>query len=224
MVNTFLPHPLRQKEYNTGEYNTGVYTEDLKDIFQNIARDLDFRRVQKQWVEAKQIILLHEDLELLEGLLDFPIRVPDETVQVRIKLLVRKYKELGYYYTRNLETGDLGKIEKTSTLPIKEPRSEIRVLKLGFCYHPAVRMWFGYTNALRLYHDLIKENWTTREFKSQKIRTVNPLFRPTEPLIVPPWFGRPDIHTSHRSKLVEKYPEHYGKLYSEQPGLSYVWP
>ena len=42
---------------------------------------------------------------------------------------------------------------------------------------------------------------------------------------LPPWFGRDDVHLSHRSKLVEKDPEHYAPLFPDTlPGLDYVWP
>ena len=41
----------------------------------------------------------------------------------------------------------------------------------------------------------------------------------------PPWFGNEKIHASHRSNLLRKDPEFYGKYgWTEPDNLEYVWP
>ena len=41
----------------------------------------------------------------------------------------------------------------------------------------------------------------------------------------PPWFGDDAFHASHRSNLLRKNPEHYGKLgWTEPDNLPYIWP
>ena len=38
---------------------------------------------------------------------------------------------------------------------------------LGWAHHPAVRMWFGYTDFLAIYYNAIVTEWVTRGFKHQ---------------------------------------------------------
>ena len=42
---------------------------------------------------------------------------------------------------------------------------------------------------------------------------------------VPAWNADPAVHESHRSKLVQKAPEHYRPLFPDvRDDLDYVWP
>ncbi|WP_395817144.1 hypothetical protein [Curtobacterium flaccumfaciens] len=42
---------------------------------------------------------------------------------------------------------------------------------------------------------------------------------------IPPWNDDEALHVSHRSKLVQKAPEHYRELFPDVPDdLDYVWP
>ena len=42
--------------------------------------------------------------------------------------------------------------------------------------------------------------------------------------LLPPWLGGRALHRSHRSALVRKDPDHYGRKFSEPDDLPYVWP
>ena len=42
---------------------------------------------------------------------------------------------------------------------------------------------------------------------------------------MPPWLGNPDLHLSHRSRLIAKDPRFYSPLFpGTDPDLEYVWP
>jgi len=41
---------------------------------------------------------------------------------------------------------------------------------------------------------------------------------------LPPWLGDEALHRSHRSALLRKDPEYYGRFFDEPLDLPYVWP
>ena len=42
---------------------------------------------------------------------------------------------------------------------------------------------------------------------------------------MPPWLGAPELHLSHRSRLIAKDPRFYTELFPDtDPDLEYVWP
>jgi len=86
--------------------------------------------------------------------------------------------------------------------------------------HPAVLMWWGYENALRLYMNKCIHEWIRRGYNNtMQIAEV------TEPVEMPPWFGNEKFHASHRSNLLRKNHEWYGQFgWSETDQLPYVWP
>lgn len=94
--------------------------------------------------------------------------------------------------------------------------------KRGWRHHTAIRMWKGYAGCLVIYYNTMLDEWECRgknniKLKHQALGRLNP--RP------PPWLGDWEFHASHRSNLLLKAPEHYGKFgWSELPGLPYVWP
>lgn len=81
---------------------------------------------------------------------------------------------------------------------------------------------------LAQYGIVICEEWVGRGYKDSLL----PYFKALEaeyeesetPLILPHWHGG-DIHRSHQSNLIRKYPEHYGSFYPDVPDdLPYLWP
>src|SRR5210317_2524433 len=90
----------------------------------------------------------------------------------------------------------------------------------GWANHPATRMWRGYEPALRQYMRAIILEWTARGYKNN-MEIPNP-----EDYELPPWWGREEIHASHRSALLEKdFEFYYGKWsWEDEPKLAYVWP
>ena len=92
----------------------------------------------------------------------------------------------------------------------------------GWKHHPAVRMWEGYTDALKIYYNTIVEEWVSRGYKNNmKLYSMG-----TMPILVgrPEWFGRKDFHDAHKSNLLRKDKEFYGKYNWDVPDdLPYLW-
>jgi hypothetical protein len=102
-----------------------------------------------------------------------------------------------------------------------------RTNRKGWRNHPAVKMWRGYeTFLVKVYLKEIMDEWTGRGFKNTKCQqhyeelctlVDNKLQRPS-------WLNS-RFCICHRSNLIRKKPEYYGKLWPEIPDdLEYIWP
>ncbi|RIQ20736.1 MSMEG_6728 family protein [Jiangella rhizosphaerae] len=108
----------------------------------------------------------------------------------------------------------------------------------GWRHHPAASMWAGYEEALTRYGLDVCAQWCTlghgdtcaATLRSdlaaatgiRNVRTQPELAAAGE---LPPWLGDEEFHRSHRSSLVRKDPEHYGRCFPNVPAdLPYVWP
>jgi len=96
--------------------------------------------------------------------------------------------------------------------------------------HPAVLMWKGYEGLLiKVYLKEIMLEWINRGFKNEKcqqhyLRLCNVLEKRSIPVIKPVWFCK-EIFDSHKSNLIRKNIEYYGKLWPNMTNnLPYVWP
>ena len=83
--------------------------------------------------------------------------------------------------------------------------------------HPAVKMWQGYEDALRIYLRTIILEWIRRGYKNNM--TI-PNFTTCK---IPNWIGDEKFHASHRSNLKRKNAEYY-KNFTEPIDLPYIWP
>ena len=106
----------------------------------------------------------------------------------------------------------------------------LTVPNYGWKNHPAVKMWAGCEESLLRYGLFICLEWTGRGFKDSlyeyfwdEIEKTFP--RADEDILVPSWIGNQQFHASHRSNLLRKDTEHYGKFgWSEPNDLPYYWP
>jgi len=89
--------------------------------------------------------------------------------------------------------------------------------------HPAYKMWEGYTSALILYYNAIVNEWISRGYNN----SMPIIYQCPEELLeleYPPWFGRDDFHDAHKSNLLRKDKEFYGKYNWDVPDdLPYLW-
>ncbi|KNC19701.1 hypothetical protein AC792_04810 [Arthrobacter sp. RIT-PI-e] len=98
----------------------------------------------------------------------------------------------------------------------------------GWVRHPAIRMWMGYVPALTAYGLAVVSEWVSRGHADSTYRQIlefapEVLDDPHVPL--PPWFGEPGLHLSHRSNLIQKAPEVYRERFPGTPeDLPYSWP
>jgi hypothetical protein len=107
----------------------------------------------------------------------------------------------------------------------------------GWRHHPAVKMWRGCEEALGRYTFTVCEIWIeaggadtvaatmTAELAALGLREVRSQPELAEAGALPPWLGDDEFHRSHRSSLLRKEPDHYGRLFADVPDdLPYVWP
>jgi hypothetical protein len=85
--------------------------------------------------------------------------------------------------------------------------------------HPAVNMWRGYVGALSEYGDCVIAEWISRGYRNNMEIIGVPVSS------YPLWLGDENFHLSHRSNLVRKAPDYYGKIWPNVPvDLPYIWP
>jgi hypothetical protein len=92
----------------------------------------------------------------------------------------------------------------------------------GWLNHPCTQMWRGYELALAEYQaDCIRE-WEARGYNNTMERVVIP---DDVDLQYPNWLGDKAFHASHRSNLLRKDPDWYGRHgWKDRHDLPYVWP
>ncbi len=117
-----------------------------------------------------------------------------------------------------LDNKRLGKqrVEAFQILNILLKRTQTKAWK----NHPAVKMWKKNPNALKLYFNISLDEWIKRGFKNnmkkEKIKGK---------VTLPKWIGKRQFHSSHKSNLLRKHPQHYSKFnWKELPNLPYFWP
>lgn len=94
----------------------------------------------------------------------------------------------------------------------------------GWINHPAVLMWKGYPDALRLYLKCFIEEWISRGYNNYMEIPIIDL-EEEKAIEMPHWLGDERLHASHRSNLLRKDPEYYAQFgWTEGPSLGYYWP
>jgi hypothetical protein len=89
----------------------------------------------------------------------------------------------------------------------------------GWRNHPAVLMWRGYENALKLYLNIMIDEWKSRGFNNtMKYEVID------GDVVYPPFVGDYKFHVSHRSNLMRKDEDEYGVYDWNVPDyLPYIW-
>lgn len=129
-----------------------------------------------------------------------------------------------------LDTKRLGK-QRVETLQVMRA---LTIPDYGWRHHPAVKMWRGHRAALMVYQDLTVDEWVRRGFadttRASTLATLDEIpedgaeYR-SGTVRMPPWFGREDVHRSHRSNLLRKDLEFYrAQGFDDPDDLPYVWP
>lgn len=119
-----------------------------------------------------------------------------------------------------LDRQRLGKQRVETLQLLKALRGETK----GWVNHPAAKMWRGYENALAIYGVVICEEWVRRGYKDTCREKIMAYRDTSTAVVVPRWLGDEDFHASHRSNLLRKDPDYYGKFgWTEPDDLPYVW-
>ena len=91
----------------------------------------------------------------------------------------------------------------------------------AWVHHPAVLMWKGHEEWLKLYLACAIGEWCSRGYRN----TILVPIYDTDTQPPPSWLGFEPFHQSHRSNLLRKLPSHYRQYWpEEQDDLSYFWP
>ncbi|AQQ73799.1 hypothetical protein [Kurlavirus BKC-1] len=209
MVNTFLPHS----------------------DFSRSAKSLDSRRLNKQIIEAYQILTILEDLWYLSVELDDLPPPLDKTSKKSlcvsfvqrcnwIKEFSKKYRKREKKFTRDYQIVLKGR-------DIASGKKGLQI-NLGFCCHPATKMWFGYERSLRKYINACISELSQRTTKSGTVhRLPKKKIRVQRTVETPWWCGLSAFHQSHKAALLRKEPESYqefSSLSEEEKELPYFWP
>lgn len=97
----------------------------------------------------------------------------------------------------------------------------------GWSNHPATVMWRGYEKALAMYWREMCAEWKFRGYNDNLGVEAEAMLKELEdqPLVMPWWLGNEEFHSSHRSNLLRKDGEFYGKYgWSEGNDQEYRWP
>lgn len=101
--------------------------------------------------------------------------------------------------------------------------------KVGWANHPAVLMWKGHEIQLCRY--AMRREWIRRGRNDTMLpwfaELLDRLLSEGRTEELPCWWGREEVHSSHRARLKEKDPQHYAQFgWSEEPcgPEGYVWP
>jgi hypothetical protein len=90
----------------------------------------------------------------------------------------------------------------------------------GWAHHPIVRMWAGFTDALKEYSNAMVEEWIRRGYQnSLEIYDLDEF-----KIAYPSWLGVAEFHASHRAALLAKNYQHYSQYgWTEEPKIQYIW-
>jgi hypothetical protein len=120
-------------------------------------------------------------------------------------------------FKKSLKTLDYRRLGKQRV----EAYQIVRAIKFGGGYrnHPAVKMWRGHINALKLYYNLSIDEWVSRGYKNRMEKM--PIHGRT---VFPKWFGNEKFHAAHCSNLLRKDHSYYGQFgWQEKRDLPYLW-
>lgn len=93
----------------------------------------------------------------------------------------------------------------------------------GWNQHPASSMWKGYELCLAEYQRIMIMEWIMRGYNNTMVYLSADKVNTDYPS--PPWLGDDRIHSSHRSNLLRKDHEFYGKFnWTEPHDMPYQWP
>jgi len=178
--------------------------------FEKSAEQLDSRRLGKQRVEAYQILNLIDNIKILSKESGIKLNSVSQgnrvltkkqkvtsPFQIFVKTLKQWYTQQSFVYILSEKYNPQSKLIKSED---KKPSvtDDQRVIKMGFCNHPAVEMWYGYEDALKEYIDAHIIEWIKRGYKNTmyiyNIKTKDH----------PKWCEWADFHENHKGALLKK--------------------
>ena len=121
-----------------------------------------------------------------------------------------------------LDNKRLGKqrVEAMQIINILEGKSK----GIGWKNHVVTRLWTGYIDALKLYHNTIVEEWIRRGFNN-----TMKLYKLPKNIEMPWFIYNKSIQYSHRANLIRKLKSHYYPKFGKSVPVhwikhKYIWP
>lgn len=190
--------------------------------YRKSAQQLDYRRLGKQRVEAYQILNLIQNIRLLSAKSGIHLISGEKNFQKFVQDIKKWYTKLGYLY---IITADETLVECYQDKKEAKVGKDERLIKMGFCNHPAVEMWYGYEDALKEYINAHIEEWVARGYKNT-MKTYDVKAKEH-----PEWCGWSDIHENHKGALLKKELDRLEKPWyqnmqnfvSAKPFDDYIW-
>lgn len=202
--------------------------------FRLSAKTLDRLRLNKQCVEAQQLLNMILDYHLLAAYFNFPL--PSDCNQWRqwAHILVSNYHQQNFRFIRT-DT----EYWTTSDISIKQKDlakdQHLVSLTSTHKYHPALFMWLGHVDALKEYLTAHVDEWLARGYNGNNYKRYN-----ITNSVKPAWVNDINFHLCHRSRLLQKELEakasgnkrrYVGQVYEIHPDfinapwdLPYIWP
>jgi len=173
--------------------NTFIVSAD----FNECARVLDMKRLNKQITEATQLINAIEDYHR------------SSIVQVINDGLCN------YVLTRGKNKRDRCKLKEQNLSYCKKHQCYTlhgqRLVNSSWISHPITQMWINHVEALKLYHNVMYDEFVSRGGKNNK--RVKYIFDNEKVIEKPWWCYWKMLHYCYRASLLRKYSEWYNKYF-----------
>ncbi len=172
--------------------------------FVKVAKCLDRQRLGKQRLECKQIINLLEYIDKCK----YSDEIKGELI------LDHKFRQTLFYKGQSPFETKAQYFDDSEKNKGKKPR------KIAWINHPAIKMWVGYTLALKEYYNIMITEWIERGYKN-----TMQLYEIKEDIIYPWWIDWEMLHYSHQASLNRKDPNYYHfEIPNEYTKYTYIWP
>jgi hypothetical protein len=162
--------------------NTFVVDRD----FAVSASKLDRARLGKQRVEALQILNILQDLRYCAHHFGLPFT----GLHSQILDISRRLK-------LDRKNGNVIYVDADGTYVDADGASKGREVKLGFCFHPAVKMWYSHEDSLKNYI-----NAHIQEFVKRGYRSTMKVYEHKD--VSPPGWCTDELFKNHRHALMQK--------------------
>lgn len=166
--------------------------------FRLSARALDRLRLNKQCIEAKQLLDMILDYYLIASYFNFLL--PNDNNQWRqwAHILVSNYHQLNFRFIR---TDNEYWISNDINIKQKDLAKDQHLVALTspYKYHPVLFMWLGWPDALKEYLTAHIDEWLARGYNGSNYKRYN-----ITNSIKPAWVDDINFHLSHRSRLLQK--------------------
>jgi hypothetical protein len=140
------------------------------------------------------------------------------------ELVMQTFVPLGSDFAGNAKVLDMKRLGKQRVEGLQILRTLTGVGK-GWENHPIVKMWKGHEYVLGLYTIAMCDEWISKGYKDTCRDQIISIMESFDmPKVTPMWLEDPELKLSHKSNLIRKMPDHYGKLWAGVPNdLPYKW-